>query len=130
MGFRKYPHFNIAISRREGDKTWVLRAAIDSDIFDSLVRSVHLGKSGDAFILSTGHVLQTKPRFGHDMFDTLSFPDIPRFPGTRVEEFATGGQTSLFAMRSGWAMSCSMTAGLRYCRNAVLMKRFCRPSVA
>jgi len=98
MGFRKYPHFNIAISRREGDKTWVLRAAIDSDIFDSLVRSVHLGKSGDAFILSTGHVLQTKPRFGHDMFDTLSFPDIPRFPGTRVEEFATGGQTSLFAM--------------------------------
>jgi two-component system NtrC family sensor kinase len=98
MGFRKYPHFNIAISRREGEKTWVLRAAIDSDIFDSLVRSVHLGKSGDAFLLSADHVLQTKPRFGRAMFDTLNFPDTPRFSGTRVETLTIDGQTSLYAM--------------------------------
>ena len=98
MGFRKYPHFNIAISRREGEKTWVLRAAIDSDIFDSLVRTVQLGKSGDAFLLNAQHVLQTKPRFGHDMFDTVPFPDIPRFSGTRVEEMSVNGQRSLYAM--------------------------------
>ncbi|KHK03303.1 sensor histidine kinase [Desulfovibrio sp. TomC] len=98
LGFRKYPHFNIAISRREGEKTWVLRAAIDSDIFDSLVRVIHLGKSGDAFLLNAQHVLQTKPRFGHDMFDTVPFPDVPRFSGTRVEEMTVGGQVSLYAM--------------------------------
>ncbi|EHJ49391.1 integral membrane sensor signal transduction histidine kinase [Solidesulfovibrio carbinoliphilus subsp. oakridgensis] len=98
LGFRKYPHFNIAVSRREGDKTWVLRAAIDSDIFDSLVRSIHLGKSGDAFILSSDHVLQTKPRFGHALFDTLIFPEIPHFSGTRVESLTIDGQTSLYAM--------------------------------
>ncbi|MHC1711726.1 MAG: ATP-binding protein [Solidesulfovibrio sp.] len=98
MGFRKYPHFNIAISRREGERTWVLRAAIDSDIFDSLVRSVHLGKSGDAFIINADHVLQTKPRFGHAMFDTLNFPAIPRFSGTRVDSLTIDGQTSLYAM--------------------------------
>ena len=98
MGFRKYPHFNIAISRREGEKTWVLRAAIDSDIFDSLVRTVQLGKSGDAFLLNAQHVLQTKPRFGHDMFDTVPFPDIPRFSGTRVDEITVNGQRSLYAM--------------------------------
>ena len=98
MGFRKYPHFNIAISRREGEKTWVLRAAIDSDIFDTLVRTVQLGKSGDAFLLNAQHVLQTKPRFGHDMFDTVPFPDTPRFSGTRVEEMTVGGQRSLYAM--------------------------------
>ena len=98
LGFRKYPHFNIAVSRREGDRTWVLRAAIDSDIFDSLVRSIHLGKSGDAFLLSADHVFQTKPRFGHAMFDTLAFPDIPRFAGTRVERLTVDGQNSLFAM--------------------------------
>ncbi|MHC1788076.1 sensor histidine kinase [Solidesulfovibrio sp.] len=98
MGFRKYPHFNIAISRREGDKTWVLRAAIDSDIFDSLVRTVQLGKSGDAFLLNAKHVLQTKPRFGHDMFDTVPFPAIARFSGTRVEEMAVDGRISLYAM--------------------------------
>lgn len=98
MGFRKYPHFNIAFSRREGDKTWVLRAAIDSDIFDTLVRTVQLGKSGDAFLLNAQHVLQTKPRFGHDMFDTVPFPDTTRFSGTRVEELTIGGQRSLYAM--------------------------------
>ncbi|MYL83570.1 GHKL domain-containing protein [Desulfovibrio aerotolerans] len=98
MGFRKYPHFNIAISRREGEKTWVLRAAIDSDIFDTLVRTVQLGKSGDAFLLNAQHVLQTKPRFGHDMFDTVPFPDIPRFSGTRVDEITVNGQRSLYAM--------------------------------
>ncbi len=98
LGFRKYPHFNIAVSRREGERTWVLRAAIDSDIFDSLVRSIHLGKSGDAFILASDHVLQTKPRFGHAIFDTLNFPDIPRFSGTRVERLTIDGQTSLYAM--------------------------------
>jgi len=98
LGFRKYPHFNIAISRREGDRTWVLRAAIDSDVFDSLVRSVHLGKSGDSFLINTEHALQTKPRFGHEMFDTLNFPNIPRFPGTRVEELTIDGQRSLYAM--------------------------------
>lgn len=98
MGFRKYPHFNIAISRREGERTWVLRAAIDSDIFDTLVRTVQLGKSGDAFLLNAQHVLQTKPRFGHDMFDTMAFPDTPRFSGTRVEELTVDGQRSLYAM--------------------------------
>ncbi|MFP5259192.1 MAG: ATP-binding protein [Acidobacteriota bacterium] len=98
MGFRKYPHFNIAISRREGERTWVLRAAIDSDIFDTLVRTVQLGKSGDAFLLNAQHVLQTKPRFGHDMFDTVAFPDTPRFSGTRVEELVVDGQRSLYAM--------------------------------
>jgi two-component system NtrC family sensor kinase len=98
MGFRKYPHFNIAISRREGEKTWVLRAAIDSDIFDSLVRAVQLGKSGDAFLLNAQHVLQTKPRFGHDMLDTVPFPDVARFSGTRVEELSINGQVSLYAM--------------------------------
>jgi two-component system NtrC family sensor kinase len=98
MGFRKYPHFNIAISRREGEKTWVLRAAIDSDIFDSLVRTVQLGKSGDAFLLNAQHVLQTKPRFGHDIFDKVAFPDIPRFSGTRVDEMSINGEVSLYAM--------------------------------
>jgi two-component system NtrC family sensor kinase len=32
------------------------------------------------------------------MFDTLEFPDISRFAGTRVEEFATTGRPALYAM--------------------------------
>ena len=33
LGFRHFPHFIIAVTRREGDRTWILRATIDSEIF-------------------------------------------------------------------------------------------------
>jgi two-component system NtrC family sensor kinase len=98
LGFRKYPHFIIAVTRREGDRSWILRAAIDSDIFDSLVRSVHLGKSGDAFLLTADNVLQTKPRFDETILEKIDFPKFTKFSGSRVEEFAVKGKTSLYAM--------------------------------
>lgn len=98
LGFRKYPHFIIAVTRREGDRSWILRAAIDSDIFDSLVRSVHLGKTGDAFLLGADNVLQTKPRFDDTILEKIDFPKITKFSGSRVEEFAVKGKTSLYAM--------------------------------
>jgi two-component system NtrC family sensor kinase len=98
LGFRKYPHFIIAVTRREGDRSWILRAAIDSDIFDSLVRSVHLGKSGDAFLLTSDNVLQTKPRFDEAILEKIDFPQFTKFSGSRVEEFAVKGKTSLYAM--------------------------------
>ncbi|MDQ7832218.1 MAG: ATP-binding protein [Desulfovibrionaceae bacterium] len=98
LGFRKYPHFIIAVTRREGDQSWILRAAIDSDIFDTLVRSVHLGKSGDAFLLTSENVLQTKPRFDDTILEKIEFPRFSKFSGTRVEEFAVKGKTSLYAM--------------------------------
>ena len=53
LGFRKTPHFIIAVTRREGPRTWILRATINSDIIDNIVRAAQLGKKGDAFI-STG----------------------------------------------------------------------------
>lgn len=98
LGFRKYPHFIIAVTRREGDRSWILRAAIDSDIFDSLVRSVHLGKSGDAFLMTSENVLQTKPRFDDTILEKIEFPRFAKFSGSRVEEFAVKGKTSLYAM--------------------------------
>jgi len=98
LGFRKYPHFIIAVTRREGDRSWILRAAIDSDIFDSLVRSVHLGKSGDAFLLTADNVLQTKPRFDETILEKIDFPQFTKFSGSQVEEFAVKGKTSLYAM--------------------------------
>ncbi len=98
LGFRKYPHFIIAVTRREGDRSWILRAAIDSDIFDSLVRSVHLGATGDAFLINADNVLQTRPRFEYSVLDEISFPRFARFSGSRVEEFSVKGKTSLYAL--------------------------------
>lgn len=63
-GFRNFPHFIIAIMRREGDRVWILRATIDSDIFEGMVKDAQTGQKGDAFVVNRFNVLQTTPRFG------------------------------------------------------------------
>ncbi len=97
LGFRKYPHFIIAVSRREGDTTWILRATIDSDVFESLVQSVQLGKRGEAFILNTDNVLQTRSLFGGKMLEPMEFPRFSHFSDSHVETLTLSGVTSLYA---------------------------------
>ena len=67
MGFRKLPHFIIAVRRQENQKNWILRATIDPDIFSGLVQAAQTGKTGDAFIVNESGVLQTRSRFEGDI---------------------------------------------------------------
>ncbi len=108
LGFRKYPHFIIAVTRREGDKSWILRATIDSDIFDSMVRNVDLGARGDAFIINREGVLQTKPRNGQAVLEKIDFPVYQEFAGTRLKEMTVNGAQGLYALtwlnKKGWLL--------------------------
>jgi len=70
MGFRKFPHFIIAIMRREGNRTWVLRATIDTVIFEAMTKAAQVGRKGDAFIVNQHDVLQTRPRSGGELLST------------------------------------------------------------
>ncbi|MCL2341055.1 MAG: ATP-binding protein [Proteobacteria bacterium] len=56
-GFRDYPHFVIALT--DPRKTFVLRATINSGIFNSLLHSAQIGPGGDAFILNSSGEFQT-----------------------------------------------------------------------
>ncbi len=98
LGLRNYPHFIIAVSRREGSKSWVLRATIDSDIFDSLVQSDQLGENGDAFLLNTENILQSKPRFGPRLLAKMDLGSFSRFPGVRSEMIDVDGKPYLFGL--------------------------------
>jgi len=78
MGFRKLPHFIIAVRRQENQKSWILRATVDPDIFSGLVQAAQTGKTGDAFIVNESGVLQTRSRFegdilGSSMLNTALF---------------------------------------------------------
>ena len=84
MGFRKLPHFIIAVLVREKDQSWILRATLDSDIIDNIVRAGWIGKRGDAFIINKNNVLQTSPRFSGELLGkprTPDFADHHRHPG-------------------------------------------------
>ena len=97
MGFRKFPHFIIAVMRREGERRWILRATINTDIFDAMVKAAQVGEKGDAFVINKDAVLQTKPRFGGDLLGTMSFPSLSAFTGIRVGEQRVNGSRALFA---------------------------------
>jgi len=64
MGYRQLPHFIIAVRRNENQKSWILRATIDPDIFGDIVRSAQIGKTGDAYLVNKEGIYQTNPRFG------------------------------------------------------------------
>ncbi|MFH1122619.1 MAG: ATP-binding protein [Pseudomonadota bacterium] len=64
LGYRKVPHFIIAIAREEKDRKWVIRATIDTYMFNELVKKVRIGKTGEAFILNTEGIFQTERRSG------------------------------------------------------------------
>ncbi len=69
MGFRQIPHFIIAVTGDRGDGKWVLRATIDSQIFNKRVEEVRIGKSGEAYILNADGLLQTARRSGEQPMD-------------------------------------------------------------
>ena len=97
LGYRKFPHFIIAVMSREGDKSWILRATINSDIIDNIVRAAQIGKNGDAFIINKRNVLQTAPRFSGELFGSPKSPDFSKIVKPQVESIKIDGDLGLFA---------------------------------
>ncbi len=97
LGFRKVPHFIIAVLVREKNRSWILRATIDSNVLEHIVQAAHIGKSGDAYLVNRDNLLQTKPRFGGNLLERPPGPDFSATVGLRVEEITTGSDPALFA---------------------------------
>ncbi len=97
LGFRKVPHFIIAVLVREKSRIWILRATIDSNVLENIVQAAHIGKSGDAFLVNRDNLLQTKPRFGGNVLEKAPGPDFSSTVGLRVEEVTRGGEPALYA---------------------------------
>ncbi len=90
LGFRNFPHIIIAVRCGQGSESWILRATIDSEVFNSLVQSLRTGRSGDAFLVNETGQLQTPSRFGGDVLATLPLDPGGVFHGERVEELVLG----------------------------------------
>ncbi|RJR21060.1 MAG: two-component sensor histidine kinase, partial [Desulfobacteraceae bacterium] len=97
-GFRQIPHFIIAVKRQENQLNWILRATIDSDVFGAIVKAAQVGRTGDAFIINTEGVFQTRPRFKGKILEK-SHLDPNQFGGrtTILERTDERGKTMLYA---------------------------------
>ena len=98
LGFRKSPHFIIAVRVREGGQSWILRATIDSEIIENMVRAAWVGKKGDAFIIDRDNIVQTQPRFGGAVLQPAPAPDFSKASVPQAEEIAVQGHKGLFAV--------------------------------
>lgn len=61
-GYRGVPHFVVAVAAP--DRSWLLRATINSELFNTLLLSAGVGEGGDAFIVNRQGELQTPSRLG------------------------------------------------------------------
>jgi len=69
LGFRRVPHFVIAMAKQEGSSRWVIRATIDTYVFNDLVKKVRIGTTGEAYLLNKEGIFQTERRSGGNILD-------------------------------------------------------------
>jgi len=63
-GLRGRPHFIIAVKIQSNGANYILRTSINFGAFNSLVENIHIGKTGNAFIINNKGQLQTKTEIG------------------------------------------------------------------
>lgn len=90
-GFRGVPHFVVAVAAP--DKSWVLRATVNSNLFNALLESAEVGPGGDAFIMNVKGELQTPSRLG---VNTLSPSEYKAIVEGDTKEVLPG-QNALYA---------------------------------
>lgn len=97
MGFRKAPHFIIAVTTIENNQIYILRATINSAIIDEMVRAGQVGKRGDAFIVNQENILQTQPRFSGQLLGKPTSPDFSSSVGSTVEFVNFKNEENIYA---------------------------------
>ncbi|MBU2621454.1 MAG: two-component sensor histidine kinase [Proteobacteria bacterium] len=115
MGYRQIPHFVIALQRQENNRRWILRATIDSAVFENLVRAAQVGKSGDAFIINKEGFYQTHLRFGGEILSKAHLNPTLFGEGTTVlEKEDKDGKKILYAgswlKKNSWLLVISQDA--------------------
>ena len=78
LGFRRIPHFIIAIQKESDEGRWVIRATIDTNMFNELVKKVRIGTTGEAYILNRNGIFQTERRSGGNLME--KDPDFGLYP--------------------------------------------------
>ena len=79
MGYRKIPHFVIAVKRNLTEGSFfILRASLDIEPFEKLLSEIDISGAGDAFIINHQGILQTSSRHHGNVLEKIDLP-IPEY---------------------------------------------------
>lgn len=95
LGYRKIPHFIIAVRSGEGGRRWYLRATIDTQYFNNLVESVRMGKTGEAFLINESGMFQTRRRSGGELMEVDRDHALYKSDGASIVPFAAASRTGV-----------------------------------
>ena len=85
-GFRRVPHFIIAVKQTGNEGAWIIRATVDTVYFDGITSQSPGKRSGDAFLINRNGVFQTNPRMGGQLMGQSEFTGLEPFEGVKLEE--------------------------------------------
>ncbi len=89
-GFRKKPHFIIAVRQKTDTGMFILRATVNAGYFDKLVADITANSGGESFLLNARGAFQTRPPGGAKLMAPSGITDPVLFDGIKVE--ARNGQ--------------------------------------
>ena len=96
LGVRNLPHFIIAVAKDGPQGRWVIRATVDSESFNAMVGAVHIGETGEGYIINREGVLQTNRRAGGSQMespgDTIQHPGSSSAIHTFVAKDTSGNR--------------------------------------
>lgn len=100
MGYRHVPHFIIAVLRHAGGRSYILRATIDMDAIDALLRRIYSGPHSDAFIVNNQGILQTGSRYCGSVMSKFALPldNLTRNNVVTLHTTIPSGEEMLVAM--------------------------------
>ncbi len=85
-GFRRVPHFIIAVKQADNEGAWIIRATVDTVYFDGITSQSPGKRSGDAFLINRNGIFQTNPRMGGQLMGQSEFTGLEPFEGVKLEE--------------------------------------------
>ncbi len=94
-GFRNFPHFVVAASKKgssSSQDSWVIRASIDSETLDHFLTSVNTGALEDIFLVNDGNKLQSSSRYHGMVLEDFKLGNKPKQDDILIsEEQGNGG---------------------------------------
>lgn len=100
LGFRRFPHFIIAVKKPSDGKTFIIRSTINTDALKSLMRIAEVEAPVEAFILNEDGIYQIPPTEGGDIAQKSFLTPEQPYTDTKITEVRDNNNNSFYCAKS------------------------------
>ena len=105
LGFRRVPHFIVAVKRGSGDSAWVLRATVNGFLFSSILDNIRFGNTGEVFIVNKKGLLQTRSLANGTFMQPVNDELLRIRPHSGIELYRSSFREARLLIGQAWLVS-------------------------